>query len=631
MSQVRQTSTETNRRFGSIKTRFVKSNNDRHHAFVKGADPILERAARHVSGEKVSKASTLITLAPRESSEHHSATTDHATTVKCDEVKPTCHRCLKAGLLCEGYGNFVTVQPGHIVTRPDGPHIITTKQSFVFYRGMGPLAGLSARDSQLFDFACSDTIIAFNRCTWSSLWSSTIPAIAQSEPAVLEALLALAAAHRRFNCAYKPKEPQNELFVVQELTHSSRAMRSMHKGLSPGGNMSPQIALLICLLLIYSNITCERYGDMLTHLHHGRNILKMLQSQRNPGRNPTLLHIPPAIQGLEDDLVYHFGRLDIQAVHWTERDAEFMLLSESTEGPLEPTQPAWVIPDVFNDMHDAARHILFIIHERTGLPLSESDNNREPRYEQHQTKILAHLQHWKRAAERSPFYIRPGDESFRGSEGEIRFTLMRMHHSWTSLEVAMWRHPDGEMGYDKHINLFADIVSLAGNLLRALPIIGLDMAALQPALKSALRCRHPVLRRKAVQVLVDAEQLGLWNTAEDIAHANEFIRYEEAAAGYVHHAPKTATIESISKVALDMLIPSHARLANSSARFTDKFRNSIQVSMDRFDPLNELDPEERHIETIVPRDPESLTPETPVHDDGRDKQWRQLQFVTSAA
>jgi hypothetical protein len=563
-------------------------------------------------------------------SRHHSRLSDPSTTVKCDEVKPTCQRCLKAGLLCEGYGNFVTVQPGHIVTRPDGPHLTTTKQSFVFYRGMGPLAGLSPRDSQLFDFACSDTIIAFNRCTWSSLWSSTIPSIAQSEPAVLEALLALAAAHRHFNCLYKPKELTNDSFVVQELTHASRAMRSLHKGLSPGGNMSPQIALLICLLLIYSNITSERYQDMLAHLHHGRNILKMLQSQRHPHRDPTLLHIPPAIKGLEDDLVYHFGRLDIQAVHWTEQVAEFELLSESGDGPFEPTQPAWIIPDVFNDMHDAARHILFIIHERTGLPSDESDPIRELRHEQHQSNILAHLRQWKKAAERSPFYIRPGDESFRGSEGEIRFTLMRMHHTWTWLEVAMWRHPKGEMGYDEHINLFADLVSLADNLLRALPIIGLDMASLQPSLKTALRCRHPVIRRQAVQVLVDAEELGLWNSARDIAHANEFIRQEESAAGYVHYAPKTATIESIPKVALDILIPSHARIANSSAMFTDKFQDFVQISMDRFDPLNELDPEECHIDIVVPRASGLVTSENLAFNDWNDKHWRPLQFTASS-
>jgi len=119
--------------------------------------------------------------------------------VKCDEVKPTCLRCAKAGQMCRGYSALLGEQ------RPRKPEPVVRRllprQTPAQPGGLAITVGralpsicLHGSDVLYFDFFRSHAVTELSGYLPSSFWSQTVLCETLTDPCIRHAMLALGAA-----------------------------------------------------------------------------------------------------------------------------------------------------------------------------------------------------------------------------------------------------------------------------------------------------------------------------------------------------------------------------------------------------------------------------------------------------
>lgn len=106
-------------------------------------------------------------------------------------------------------------------------------------------------------------------------------------------------------------------------------------------------------------------------------------------------------------------------------------------------------------------------------------------------------------------------------------------------------YPDySELGWDRCLGLFERILALSTLIVRqeaasnlpSLPVTSLDEPAINASLwLTAVRCRHPLLRRWALAMMRSARKLdGAWMSSSAGAAAEKIIQVEEAGSSPIH-------------------------------------------------------------------------------------------------
>src|SRR4051794_36748983 len=114
--------------------------------------------------------------------------------VKCDEVKPHCQRCCRAGRKCEGYA-----PPNQSKRNPKGTLIIINYVAPSRMPSLSPTA--DAQERRSLEYFRTTTVPELARSFNSELWSRYILQTAQHEPAIRHAITALGSLHEHFERA----------------------------------------------------------------------------------------------------------------------------------------------------------------------------------------------------------------------------------------------------------------------------------------------------------------------------------------------------------------------------------------------------------------------------------------------
>ena len=130
-----------------------------------------------------------------------------------------------------------------------------------------------------------------------------------------------------------------------------------------------------------------------------------------------------------------------------------------------------------------------------------------------------------------------------------------------------------EMGWDAFTTRYERIVDLAALVVepaacgkRTTPEFSLDMDTVGPLFSVAYRCRHPVIRRKAIALLYAApRQEGCWNSILAARVAEEVVGIEE---------------EGLGPIACAADVPERARLCSVNVEF-DRHGRISAVSYNR--------------------------------------------------
>ncbi|KAJ4418696.1 hypothetical protein N0V82_005367 [Gnomoniopsis sp. IMI 355080] len=503
--------------------------------------------------------------------------------VKCDETKPNCNRCAYSKRVCDGY---LAPTPPQSRSPPPGPG--SSKASKPLSRralalavrqlnAPGPSARLLSPSSYLSDdVACFD-FFRFRLTTGESgskdsqtvrgFWNSTLLQASHAEPAVWHAVAALGALYRKWEvvssgskCRYTSPgsgtvkyvddaDPSTSSSTDDEIESDHGRTIGLHsvrlaeqagicytKALSLAKSVrDPSLMLVLSLALAATANLSGKWIDSSVHYQAGQRI--MSQFRRDvPGEPMTELQINAAES---------LAKLGLQLVSFQEQSApypciEIQEVSVSATGEPFPRtlvssqdQRVWGLHRANIELVDIIRRILLEAGRYNPGGLSDPmDNNRK----QVQLAIIHDLEKWE--LDIIHVLSNTADPTNRT---RLDLLSIKLLHTIARLFIAasvMSPETHSEVSWDNHLAHFDRILTLVALILRTeaqqnpflLSVMSLDEPAINMALwVTATRCRHPAVRRRALQLLRDARRLeGVWMSTSAAAAAERMVEIEES-------------------------------------------------------------------------------------------------------
>ncbi|EXJ75401.1 uncharacterized protein A1O5_02097 [Cladophialophora psammophila CBS 110553] len=201
--------------------------------------------------------------------------------VKCDEARPSCNRCIKAGKPCEGYAN----DPGS--GRANEP------VRFVVYSPHNPIPLLSEHpdldwsERRALSYFQDRTALELAGAFQPDFWLATILPLARQETSVRHALIALSSMHEHF-AGVDHFSPTGGVDFA--LNHYGKAMREVVKLKQSQLDRRFDYALVTCALFSALESIQGQYHEACNHAVSGIRILA--EEQRSPSATTKQTGIP---------------------------------------------------------------------------------------------------------------------------------------------------------------------------------------------------------------------------------------------------------------------------------------------------------------------------------------------------
>ena len=465
--------------------------------------------------------------------------------VKCDEGRPECTRCLKAGMRCVGYTSHISVQPKFGIFAPRSllPRA-DAMSGLSLARPSYLLLNESEVERRYIQHFQDQTTSGFSMNFDNSLWNRLILQISRHEPFVRHAVVAIGAISKSIQIDPSLNRPYDPIgrtrdqkgmanlhrrFAFLEYSRSLKEMRTIISN----ADFSPRQALLASLLsFCFENFRGNRPIAMY-HAQAGHQILQAWMSENTRGISHSLSISSPAPHIVEDDLVYAFSQLDLQILTIADaRDHKvhdcLMHLGDETIANM---------PTTFKDINEArvywdlvmgrsyhfllsawelsrseelARPFMAMSPSHTFITNSSKTLHSTPNVItdellEQQKLYAAEVSRWHRAFH--PIWIRLS-KTARDKE-LLTATIVLVNCIALEIMVAAVAFPD-QMSYDKFCPFFEQIVCLIethvitvfensagqfdGGFL-------LNLGITCPLGVVVMRCRDQVIRRRAIAIL----------------------------------------------------------------------------------------------------------------------------------
>ncbi|KAJ9610265.1 hypothetical protein H2200_005042 [Cladophialophora chaetospira] len=199
--------------------------------------------------------------------------------VKCDEARPACNRCIKAGKPCEGYA--INPNPGSGYSEP---------VRFVVYAPRQPNPLLSEHpdldwsERRALSYFQDRTALELAGSFHNDFWMSHILPLARQEGAVRHALIALSSMHEHYSGVdhYSPTRG-----VDFALDHYGKSMREVARFNQSHPDQTFEFALVTCALFSTFESLQGRCHEACNHAISGIRILAEEQRKSVSDERPT--------------------------------------------------------------------------------------------------------------------------------------------------------------------------------------------------------------------------------------------------------------------------------------------------------------------------------------------------------
>lgn len=422
--------------------------------------------------------------------------------VKCDETKPRCLKCQNTGRTCDGY-------------LPD-QNFIPRRQLVAAVRNLStivPVCQALSRspspfrpDSDLFDVFRHHTAPTTTSFLPSDFWNERLLQLAHNEPAIWHATAAIGALHRSVELA---AEQSDDHYNTNTLTRRAEAHHGKAMALAKDLDTAPKLIALALALMASANLL-GRLGEAQFHVLAGLRAARELVDNRI-SEVATLTNL--------------LARMDMQAMTFSDSQcpypfADALMLQQPDHGARGPNQPL--------ESYDHAASALFILLRRSMLVdegFSLEDQTQQP-YFTKLGRLAQDIRDWESnmsifESQLPPEYIH-----------QTPALSVRLYH--TFLKLVMKATMFGpETRWDPCLAHYVRIVALAQALAQRRCEIGkrwlsLELGLVVPLFFTAHRCRHHVVRRRAVALLQQLNcQEGMWGSTAAAAAAKLIISVEE--------------------------------------------------------------------------------------------------------
>ncbi|KAH8821247.1 hypothetical protein F5884DRAFT_659397 [Xylogone sp. PMI_703] len=456
--------------------------------------------------------------------------------IKCDEGKPICERCRKAGIKCDGY-KPVETQSSNAV-RQSRSRTRTSRSLFGFGAmrtnkrdppslEFTPSASLFATEEEfryftLFRDKTSHDIVPYFA---SDGWRRLIIQACSNSAAIRQAVIAIGAldktsmtANDTRSLSFDHRLPINDPSVHHRasIEHYSLAIRTMREAVSRG-EQDLRTTLVSCLVINCFEAFHGNHELADAQIQRGNALIQAWKKEYPDHADKFGLGFTsPAPDIVEDEIVQLFGRLEIQTNSFIDNGS----LEHHEELRKEGIENVRSMPTAFEN-HEQARIYLELVMRRlehfmhvSGATFSQAMQARDPGVERSPLAAMlarlasikavhvGELLRWKAAFQT---FLSKCPKRQRNVLGEL---LMRLH--FTSSYVALMTNP-GPDNSDSFVKHMAEVVKLPSGPRSAK--FTLDIGVIVPLYLVALKCRVSTVRRKAIALLLEwPRREGVWDS-----------------------------------------------------------------------------------------------------------------------
>ncbi|KAF2654650.1 hypothetical protein K491DRAFT_679466 [Lophiostoma macrostomum CBS 122681] len=485
--------------------------------------------------------------------------------VKCDECRPACQQCVSTGRCCDGYGIWNTparepssqintatearakvaisrkdqTLPKSSVAETLAPYDVCTRTirrqrtvqiDPIFHKRRH---GFESMPISLVDFADSAeerrllrwfyhfSIFKLPGLFTTEFWTQLLPQMSYTEPAVLQAILALTSAHKHVSDI--SGVPEADRFALQAYCKAIRYLRPESET-SRGGTL--RVTLTACILFVCLEIFQRRQNTAIFHLTNGLNLIEQSNEALSISKHG-------ACANSSDDLIAQmFLRLSLQV---------YMLGHGRTRTAFLNRVCCNTLPDHFASTGEARKHLdnlsarIFSFNDQVWETKTTTVRLGDELWRRRAT-LQDDLYSWLQVLDRSDFSktsSNPGDS--------VACMLLRTNHTMLKIIVDTSSTPNEEVVFDDHLSRFVYIIDCAIGLLRIVTSISIlpefptgkpgslvDVAWIPALFYIAIKCRFLRVRLHAIKLLeYTNHREGFWDSRSSAQIAREMIRLEE--------------------------------------------------------------------------------------------------------
>lgn len=429
--------------------------------------------------------------------------------VKCDEQRPSCQRCITTQRICEGYPAPINRQ---IQLSPDSLND-EERRALLFFRSRTARRIFGHRDA--------------------SKWISILLQLGHDEPPIKHALTAMASLHESQEpvdvCSSIRQSPKHAQLVAQMLAlkHYTAAIKSVQTE-SPDMSSRPDITLTLCLLFICFEQLRSGDAACLVHLTAGLRLVYWWRC-RTGSYSRLQEYSRPTLDFINNQITPVLQRLRVQFSLCMDSRHALMNLGVPLCLPAPSIPPSYPSLDSARNDFDRAMNYIFAQLERENEPENSPDSH-SPLQSPPQSPIII-LHQWKAALDASDF---PTDNP---TLQHCTRKLLELYYH-TSCIIAETYHAPSEAIFDKYTRRFQTIVALASAVTETWDtqphehslLFSFDLGITPPMFFVASRCRHPLIRRRAVELMLvspGSSYHGAWQDRYSGHCARRIIELEE--------------------------------------------------------------------------------------------------------
>ncbi|KIV80886.1 hypothetical protein PV11_08353 [Exophiala sideris] len=442
--------------------------------------------------------------------------------VRCDEERPNCQRCIKAGRSCEGYRLIVVDGTFSVLSRKNHPlHVNSSDTLLSAFRA-------TEQEWQAYGVyiqnAASLNAGAFN----ADIWKKLIIQMAHTDATVRNAVFALG------NLFRHSKDADSPHISACSCTNCLQAIRSYNKSISSfskhraqDGPTSVNVALASCALFIVFEVYRMHDSNGIALINKGSNLLleylRKASDTEQRSIDPTILNL--------------FQRLRVSSAMFgfplseprIDQDVHAEYLHGQIFDRLETAR------DTLHQIMAAARALRMCAF-RALVEMLPSDASATSldllRHDRDQ--IMLRLEAWRKAFEeiKESIGAQPWSSCLPTSVLWAHFSITKVYTE-TSLDLS-------QSCYDAYYETFEEIVHVAENgipewLAESQTVsFSFEACFLAPLYLAALKCREGILRRIMLHLMhFTKAKEGLWHRAESIRVATRVMELEDGLSEFI--------------------------------------------------------------------------------------------------
>ncbi|XXH04243.1 hypothetical protein Hte_010657, partial [Hypoxylon texense] len=423
-------------------------------------------------------------------------------------------------------------------------------------------------------------------------WDTLVFQAVSKEPAVLHAVLALSSAHKREGLCidtsatkYIPDEQQQ--FTLR---HYIKAINCLQPHFSTRDSLSIRVALVTCLIFVYTEYLRGHYKTSNTHLQNGLRLLNEFHA-RSGAIDCYSLFQEPCCDSVDAWIIQAFIRLDVQAKYLGQGSEylDFMLESDASKS-LSPGL-------IFQSCNQARQHLdrlfnhIFHLNYECRSQLCPQDQSYPSALLAKQQDIQNGLASWHQAYKTSKGILK--------NKGPIGYLILRIYYTMALIMADNCLWPADESRYDVHTGSFVLMMKqlkYVRSLTQSPTFVGIlhysdmsssvaDLGALPAVFYVAVKCRVRRIRHDAIEYLNSlTHKEGIWNAPMVTCIARDIVRIEEAGFYEDYDIAKESALRNDADKKNDTLepaLPESHKLRDVQVELPGDYAGTVTLKCER--------------------------------------------------